>query len=367
MMAQQLPAQRNWSRHARAAALIAAWVSIGIHLAAAAFSPGEKVVTDLAGGGEPTLAAIGQSFENLVEQGVEIEPTPLEEPLPEEVQLPEPGRADAPTPDETQPSAAAETAFASQRATSFASAPVVPFANTPELGAITPVQPKTAQTEPSAEIAAIVPALPADVVEAKPDEPPLPTPPVRPWRSIDQQRAEQAAREAADAEKMRADERRREAQNAQQRRAETQQAQRRAAQQRQIEQQRQTAGQQRANANQNQRRGSTTGSAQGQSAQTRDTRSNTSGAGRAAVSNYPGKVRRDVARTRVRKAGGRGVAYVRFTVTASGGLGSARISRTSGNADVDRAALSHVRRAAPFPKPPAGAQRTFTIPIEFRR
>ena len=34
---------------------------------------------------------------------------------------------------------------------------------------------------------------------------------------------------------------------------------------------------------------------------------------------------------------------------------------------VDRAAVAHVKRASPFPKPPAGAQTRFVIPIEFRR
>ncbi|MEM1377022.1 MAG: TonB family protein [Pseudomonadota bacterium] len=366
MVTARSPLPSRYSRRIRTAVLTAALASIGLHLAAAAFSPRSEQVPQLAGGGEPTLAAIGQSFQDLVKQGEEIEPTPVDEPLPAEVQPPEPVEAETP-PEAIEPSATAQAVDTLQQPTPYAVVPVVPFANAPQAGAIVPFQPEDAKADPNAEVAMIAPASPVDVIEAKPDEPALPIPPVRPWRPIDQQRAEQAARAAAEAERRRAEERRREAQQSEQRRAERQQAQRRQAERRQTEQRQQTAGQQRANSNANQRRGSASGTSQGQSAQTRNARPNASGAGRAAVSNYPGKVRRDVARTRVRRAGGRGVAYVRFTVTASGGLGSARISRSSGNANVDRAALSHVRRAAPFPKPPAGAQRTFTIPIEFRR
>ncbi|MCZ4287384.1 TonB family protein [Hoeflea alexandrii] len=89
--------------------------------------------------------------------------------------------------------------------------------------------------------------------------------------------------------------------------------------------------------------------------------------GNAAAANYPGKVYTKIARTRQRNAGGKGVAHVSFHVTASGQAVSVTVSRSSGNARVDKAAIDHVRRAAPFAAPPVGARTRFVIPIEFRR
>jgi protein TonB len=89
--------------------------------------------------------------------------------------------------------------------------------------------------------------------------------------------------------------------------------------------------------------------------------------GNAAAANYPGKVFAKIARTRQRNAGGRGVVHVSFHVSASGQPVRIAVSRSSGNARVDKAALAHVKRAAPFPRPPSGARTRFVIPIEFRR
>ncbi|WP_375174010.1 TonB family protein [Pseudooceanicola sp.] len=89
-------------------------------------------------------------------------------------------------------------------------------------------------------------------------------------------------------------------------------------------------------------------------------------AGNAAASNYPGLVSRKLARVRKPSVGRRGTAYVAFSVTPSGGLGSVSLARSSGSPQIDKAALSMVRRAAPFPRPPAGAQRNFSVPIQFR-
>ena len=89
--------------------------------------------------------------------------------------------------------------------------------------------------------------------------------------------------------------------------------------------------------------------------------------GNAAAANYPGKVYAKIARTRQRNAGGRGVAHVSFHVNSGGQAVRVTVSRSSGSARVDKAALAHVKRAAPFPSPPAGAQTSFVIPIEFRR
>jgi protein TonB len=100
-----------------------------------------------------------------------------------------------------------------------------------------------------------------------------------------------------------------------------------------------------------------------------------SAAGNAAVTNYPGKVRAKLSRAvsrisrRDRSAADRDVT-VAFTVTASGGLSGASIVRGSGSASLDSAALAAVRRAAPFPAIPEGAGRSswqFTIPLGIKR
>jgi len=95
-------------------------------------------------------------------------------------------------------------------------------------------------------------------------------------------------------------------------------------------------------------------------------------AGNSDVTNYPAKVQRKLNRSiRSPRAGRRGQknVLVSFTVAASGAVSSIQISRSSGSPAHDKAALSSVKRAAPFPKIPAAAGRsswTFTLPIMFR-
>lgn len=94
-------------------------------------------------------------------------------------------------------------------------------------------------------------------------------------------------------------------------------------------------------------------------------------AGNAAASNYPGKVRNKINRAKRRVSGaGGGVATVSFTVSASGQASGIRIARSSGQPELDQAALDAVRRAAPFPAIPDGAGRAswpFSVPIAFKR
>jgi protein TonB len=75
---------------------------------------------------------------------------------------------------------------------------------------------------------------------------------------------------------------------------------------------------------------------------------------------------RKISRTRKPKVGARGTAVVGFEIAASGALASVRILRSSGHEALDAAATDHLRRAAPFPAPPAGAQRRFQIVYESR-
>ena len=60
----------------------------------------------------------------------------------------------------------------------------------------------------------------------------------------------------------------------------------------------------------------------------------------------------------------RGAALVRFSIAANGALRAASIVKSSGSAKLDSIALAQVRRAAPFPAPPAGARTTYTVRIK---
>lgn len=87
------------------------------------------------------------------------------------------------------------------------------------------------------------------------------------------------------------------------------------------------------------------------------------------ISGYKARVLARLASHRPQGRGFRGTAVVAFGISRSGGLTYARVSRSSGNAAADQAALASVRRAAPFPPPPAGAtsgQLRFANPFYFR-
>ncbi|GGB60217.1 hypothetical protein GCM10011316_35310 [Roseibium aquae] len=95
-------------------------------------------------------------------------------------------------------------------------------------------------------------------------------------------------------------------------------------------------------------------------------------AGNADVTNYPAQVQRRLSRAvRAPRSGRRaaGDVVVTFTVASSGAVSAVRIARSSGSPAHDEAALSSVKRAAPFPEIPAAAGRsswTFSLPIRFR-
>lgn len=89
-------------------------------------------------------------------------------------------------------------------------------------------------------------------------------------------------------------------------------------------------------------------------------------AGTSAADDYPGHVLRQL--SRVPKPGVRagGTAVIAFRIGAGGGLAAISVARSSGSARLDQAALQVVRNAAPFPPPPSGARRDFSIRIEGR-
>ena len=89
-------------------------------------------------------------------------------------------------------------------------------------------------------------------------------------------------------------------------------------------------------------------------------------AGNAAASNYPGLVMRKLSRAGKPRVNARGTAVVAFSIAANGGLSSVSLARSSGSTALDQAALRLVRGAGPFPKPPAGARRSFSVQIKGR-
>jgi len=89
-------------------------------------------------------------------------------------------------------------------------------------------------------------------------------------------------------------------------------------------------------------------------------------AGNAAVDNYPGAVMRVLSRAGKPRVNARGAAVIAFTVAAHGGVASVSLAQSSGSPALDQAAVRLVRGAGPFPRPPQGARRSFSVRIQGR-
>jgi periplasmic protein TonB len=86
--------------------------------------------------------------------------------------------------------------------------------------------------------------------------------------------------------------------------------------------------------------------------------------------NYNGIVAAHLARHKqypaaARSAGAQGVATVSFSIDGGGRVTSARLAGGSGNAAIDQEVVAMARRASPFPAPPDGKGRNFTVPVRF--
>lgn len=116
------------------------------------------------------------------------------------------------------------------------------------------------------------------------------------------------------------------------------------------------------NADRNATRGTATGqdTATAASAPARQTTAQGDG-GAAASASYGRAVLTQISRTRKARAPSRGRTVVAFSISDAGSLASVQVLQSSGSPDLDRVALDHIRRAAPFPKPPSGAQRQFSF------
>lgn len=85
------------------------------------------------------------------------------------------------------------------------------------------------------------------------------------------------------------------------------------------------------------------------------------GRGNANVSNYAGRILVHLNSFPTVPASARGSARVFFEISPDGSLAWVNIVDSTGSGDVERAAKSQVRRAAPFPTPPGGESRRLSF------
>lgn len=295
----------------RLTALVAVLASSLLHVAAMAISPefGQEILVE--GGDGETEAVLGSDFADMVKAGDRLDPVETADTA---IASPSPVTPPTPRPPVTQPVAAPRQATAS------------PMASV--RGAVSPSLDRLEPTEPATVEAKAVPVTPSETV--------------MPVETTKAAKASAPADKAISAAKPEKPEKSPEKSSAGS-----------------------TTSKSQVNNKAGLQDGKTTASAT--SSGKSKSKPLSANSGNAAAANYPGKVYARIARTRQRNAGGKGVAHVSFHVTASGQAVSVTVSRSSGNARVDKAALAHVKRAAPFPRPPAGARTRFVIPIEFRR
>src|SRR5215475_14060967 len=81
--------------------------------------------------------------------------------------------------------------------------------------------------------------------------------------------------------------------------------------------------------------------------------------------NYPGLVRAHLARYQRQAHTEQGRAVVTFVLDGGGRVSSVSLARSSGVANLDQEAQASVRRASPFPAPPNGRSASFTVPVNF--
>ncbi|ABG33637.1 energy transducer TonB [Roseobacter denitrificans] len=298
-------------------ALLALGVSLGAHFTGVLYGKAPERV-EIAGGAG-ALALQGSSFQDFA-AGVStpVSAEPVKTPQPPTTQPVQPPIAPEPTITATMPPAAVTAPVASTVAVT---------------GPLATTAPSVAQAEPNVASAPVTPqgALLSEPVTAEAFTSPVaketdsPTlsmrPKTRPPEIMERAKAEQTARAQA-------------------------------------------TPQPRGNAQADTRRGAATGVRTGTSTTQGSAIAQT--AGNADVSNYPGRVSAAVARQPLPRARTRGVARVSFKIAGNGGLASVGLAKSSGNQDLDRAALNLIRRAAPFPPPPPGAQKQFVISIKSR-
>jgi protein TonB len=118
------------------------------------------------------------------------------------------------------------------------------------------------------------------------------------------------------------------------------------------------------NATQNARKGTAAGTVKAKAAPANTSKRVAKTQGNAAASNYPGKVMQHLSKARKPRARAKGAAVIAFELTANGQIASIKIAQSSGSSALDNAARRMIENAAPFPAPPKGAQRRFSIKIK---
>ncbi|MFN4155158.1 MAG: TonB family protein [Paracoccaceae bacterium] len=299
-------------KHARLPFIAALALSGALHAAGAiAIAPHDDFAVE--GGATATVALLGEAFEDLAQGAQPVEPSEAT-PVP---------------PLTAQPVTAGALPVAPEMAATPAPALSLPVSDIADLTALPPTEPATpVPPDLAAQVmASVATPTPATTVEAEPVEPDAAPPETSP-RPRARARAEQPEK----------------------RRVEKRPAA--------------PAG----NAGRNARKGAQSGqeTATAAAAGTARAQGNPQ-AGNAARSSYPGLVLRQIERTRKPAHATRGTVVVAFRVAASGALASARVARSTGDPSLERAALDHIRRAAPFPPPPAGAETDFRFEFIGRR
>lgn len=323
-----------------AKAALAIALSLAAHVAVASlFVSGEEEM-QIAGGGGVDMMIVGTAFHDAVAAGAEADTgEPIEPAL-------EPVETETAALEPVEPQEAVEQMPVDEQVAP--SEPAVEMAAvTPEMvepAPLTEVAPVPAETNAPVEAEAIEPAEarelepvnePRQEIAAVPNVP-LPTP-----------RPEMTAAEKARIAPPKREVQKRETAKAPPR----QQTQKSAG----------NAGNQRTNAS--------------RSASAAQTASRNSRAGNAAVSNYPGKIARELRRAlryprEAQREQLKGRVIVSFVVTANGSVQSIRVASSSGSAILDQAARETVSRAAPFPRIPPAAGRSswsFSVPLAFTR
>ncbi|MCY0094951.1 energy transducer TonB family protein [Hoeflea ulvae] len=351
----------------RLAAILALSGSAVLHVAAMALAPSSETEVLIEGGQATEMAALGSSFADLVKQGDNIEPATPDDVTDSAVQDDpvQPVTADSeaapveakpltaqPSPKTLQPVDPAKTAV-EPASVSANPVPVEALAPSPYLSAFAaPVQvthdpesPQPALTQPVRTETVTPEPAPVDPVEVTKKA--AETSPVKPSETIEaieEPVLENIPKPIPKPEQVKKPKKK-------------------------PAKKKPASGQKVANSNTSAK----AGSQQGREAKTaapsgrNKSKSRSSATGNAAASNYPGKIYSKIARTRQKNAGGRGVAHISFKIASNGKATGIAVSRSSGNSRIDRAAVAHVKRASPFPRPPAGAQTRFVIPVEFRR
>jgi periplasmic protein TonB len=116
------------------------------------------------------------------------------------------------------------------------------------------------------------------------------------------------------------------------------------------------------NADRNATRGANAGQQGGNAATAQSRQATAKGdGGTAASASYGRAVLTQISRTRKARAPARGRTVVAFSIADGGALASLQVLQSSGSPALDQVALDHIRRAAPFPPPPAGAGRHFSF------